>query len=310
VTRNRSTASTLRCLIYTRKSTEEGLEQAFNSFEAQREAGEAYIRSQAALGWTCLADRFDDGGFSGGNLERPALRRLHDEVKAGRVDIVVIYKIDRLSRSLLDFARLMEIFERHGVSVVAVTQQFNSTSSMGRLTMNLLLTFAQFEREIISERTRDKMSASRRKGKYVGGQAVLGYDVDRQAKRLVVNENEADRVRAIFGLYLEHQALLPVVQELERRGWRNKHWSTRNGIERGGNRFTKTSLHNLLTNVCYIGKVRYKEEVYDGEQPATVDTEVWQRVQALLCRNARTGGVRTQFGALLKGVGPDVGHES
>jgi site-specific DNA recombinase len=296
--------ASIRCAVYTRKSSDENLHMEFNSLDAQREAAEAYIRSQAALGWTCLPDRFDDGGFSGGNLERPALRRLLAEVEAGRVDVVAIYKIDRLSRSLLDFARLMEVFDRHGVAICSVTQQFNSGTSMGRLTSNLLLTFAQFERELIAERTRDKMSASRRKGKYVGGAPILGYDIDPARKRLVVNEDEAVRVRAIFGMYADHQALLPVVQELDRRHWTTKRWSTRKGVERGGRPFTKTYLHQLLTNVSYIGKVRYKDEIHEGEQPAIVEPEVWQRVQALLGRNSRSGGayVRNKFGALLKGM--------
>jgi site-specific DNA recombinase len=295
---------TIRCAIYTRKSTEEGLQQEFNSLDAQRESAEAFIKSQAAEGWVCLPERYDDGGFTGGNMDRPALRRLLGDVEAGQVDCILVYKVDRLSRSLLDFARMMETFDRHAVSFTSVSQQFNTTHSMGRLTLNILLSFAQFEREIISERTRDKMSASRRKGKYVGGAPVLGYDVDAARKRLVVNEDEAARVRAIFGLYLEHQALLPMVQELDRRSWLTKRWSTKRGVERGGSRFTKTSLHKLLTNISYIGKVRYQKELHDGEQAAIIDGEVWQQVQALLGRNARSGGgeVRNQFGALLRGL--------
>jgi len=203
----------VRCAIYTRKSTDEGLEQEFNSLDAQRESAEAFIRSQQHEGWVCLPDRYDDGGFTGGNMERPALKRLLADIEAGEIDCVVVYKVDRLSRSLLDFARIMETFERHGVSFVSVTQQFNTTSSMGRLTLNILLSFAQFEREIIAERTRDKMAAARKKGKWVGGVPVLGYDVDSRGGRLLVNEEEAVRVRAIYDLYLDHQALLPVVQE-------------------------------------------------------------------------------------------------
>jgi site-specific DNA recombinase len=296
--------ATIRAAIYCRKSTEEGLESNFNSLDAQREAGEAFIKSQVNEGWVCLPEHYSDGGYTGANLDRPALKRLRSDIEAGKVDVVIVYKVDRLSRSLLDFARLMETFDKHHVSFASVTQLFNSANSMGRLTLNILLSFAQFEREIISERTRDKMSASRRKGKYVGGQAVLGYDVDRQAKRLVVNEDEASRVRAIFALYLEHRALLSVVQELERRHWTTKRCITKQGAERGGNPFTKTSLHQLLTNVTYIGKVRYRDEIYNGEQPAIVDVEVWQRVQAVLASNSRTGGsrVRNQFGAMLKGL--------
>jgi site-specific DNA recombinase len=302
--RSATLPATVRCAAYARKSTEEGLQMEFNSLDAQREAAEAYIHSQANEGWVCLPERYDDGGYTGANTDRPALQRLLTDIEAGKVDAVVVYKIDRLSRSLLDFARLMEVFDRHRVAIVSVTQQFHSGSSMGRLTLHLLLTFAQFERELIAERTRDKMSASRRKGKYVGGQAVLGYDVDRLAKRLVVNEDEAARVRAIFGLYLEHEALLPVVRELDRLRWANKRWTTRAGVERGGKPFTRTSLHQLLTNVSYLGKVRYQDELHEGEQPAIVDADVWQRVQAVLSRNGRSGGgeVRNKFGALLRGL--------
>jgi site-specific DNA recombinase len=264
----RATVPVVRCAIYTRKSTDEGLDQDFNSLDVQRESGEAYIKSQAHEGWTCLPDRYDDGGFTGGNMERPALRRLLADIEAGKIDRVVVYKVDRLSRSLLDFAKMMETFEKHQVSFVSVTQQFNTASSMGRLVLNVLLSFAQFEREIISERTRDKIAAARRKGKSAGGHPILGYDIDPRGFKLIVNEDEAIRVRAIFELYLEHQALLPVVQELDRRGWVNKRWTTRKGRERGGKPFSKTSLHKLLTNVAYIGKVRYKNEVHDGEHAA------------------------------------------
>jgi site-specific DNA recombinase len=272
----------LRCAIYTRKSTEEGLDQEFNSLDAQRESAEAFIKSQAAEGWTCSPERYDDGGFTGGNMDRPALKRLLADVEAGRVDIVVTYKVDRLSRSLLDFARIMAVFDGHGASFVSVTQQFNSTSSMGRLTLNILLSFAQFEREIISERTRDKMAATRRKGKWSGGAPVLGYDVDTRAKRLVVNEQEAERVRAIYELYLELGALLAVVRELDRRGWRGKAWTTRKGRSRGGRVITKTRLQELLTNPLYAGRVRYRGEQFAGEQRALVDPETWRKVQNLL----------------------------
>src|SRR5262245_9657265 len=252
----------VRCAVYTRKSTEEGLEQEFNSLDAQREAAEAYIASQQHEGWACLPDRYDDGGFTGGNTERPALQRLLADIEAGKIDCVVIYKIDRLSRSLLDFAKMMELFERHRVSLVSVTQQFNSATSMGRLILNVLLSFAQFEREIIAERTRDKIAATRRKGKWTGGYPLLGYDVDPKGGRLLVNEEEAVRVCVIFELYLEKQSLLPVVEELARRGWVGKRWRNRKGKERGGQPFTRTSLYRLLTNVAYTGKTRYKGEVH------------------------------------------------
>jgi site-specific DNA recombinase len=247
---------TVRCAIYTRKSTDEGLDQEFNSLDAQRESAESFIKSQQHEGWVCHPDAYNDGGFTGGNMERPALKRLISDIERGEIDCVVVYKVDRLSRSLLDFSRIMELFDRHGVSFVSVTQQFNTTSSMGRLTLNILLSFAQFEREIISERTRDKISAARKKGKWTGGMPVLGYDVDSRAGRLIINPEEAERVRAIFDLYLEHERLLTVVQELNRREWRTKHWITKKGHERGGKPFTKNGLFRLLTNVVYTGKVR------------------------------------------------------
>jgi site-specific DNA recombinase len=293
----------VRCAVYTRKSTEEGLDQAFNTLDNQRESAEAYIRSQANEGWVCLPDRFDDGGFTGGNLDRPALRRLLADIEAGKIDCVTVYKVDRLSRSLLDFAKLLAAFEKHHVSFVAVTQQINSATSMGRLMLNVLLSFAQFERELVSERTRDKIAATRRKGKWTGGRPLLGYDVDERT-RLVINDDEAARVQAIFALYLEHEGLLPAVQELARRGWANKRWTTRKGRELGGRPFTKTTLHQVLTNVLYAGKVRYKHELHDGEHEAIVDADTWQKVQTLLRRNGRNGGalLRNQFGALLKGI--------
>lgn len=299
-----SRSGEIRCAVYTRKSTDEGLDQDFNSLDAQREAAEAYIASQKNEGWSCLPVRYDDGGFTGGNMDRPALKRLLADIEAGKVDVVVVYKVDRLSRSLLDFARIIETFDKHGVSFVSVTQQFNTTSSLGRLTLNILLSFAQFEREIISERTRDKMAAARRKGKYVGGAPILGYDIDRPASRLVVNEPEAIRVRKIFKLYLEKESLLSTISELNDRGWTTKKWTTSKGKQKGGVKFNKNNLHGLLTNVAYIGKVRYKDEVYEGQHDAIIDTEVFDQVQRLLQSNHRTGGkrVRNRFGALLRGL--------
>jgi site-specific DNA recombinase len=299
-----ATLQLVRCAVYTRKSTEEGLQQEFNSLDAQRESAEAFVASQQHEGWTCLPERYDDGGFTGGNMDRPALTRLMADVEAGKIDCVIVYKVDRLSRSLLDFARMMQAFDTHRVSFVSVTQQFNTATSMGRLVLNVLLSFAQFEREIIAERTRDKIAATRRKGKWSGGRPTLGYDVDPRGQRLVVNEDEAVRVRAIFDLYLQHQALPAVVRELEARGWANKRWTTRAGHDSGGDPFTKTGLRRLLTNVLYVGKVRFKDEVHHGEQPAIVDPGVFQQVQETLRGNGRTGGapVRNKFGALLKGL--------
>jgi len=296
--------STVRCAIYTRKSTEEGLEQEFNTLDAQRDAAEAFIRSQRGEGWVALEEHYDDGGFTGANMDRPALQKLLQDVRDGMVDCVMVYKVDRLTRSLLDFARIMEVLDKHGVSFVSVTQQFNTTSSLGRLTLNILLSFAQFEREMIAERTKDKMSAARRKGRWIGGIPMLGYDISERGGALVVNEDEAARVRAIFHLYLEHGSLIPVVQELNRRGWRMKQWTTRKGRLAGGGPFTKNRLYNLLTNRVYVGKIEFGGEVYDGEHEAIVDPEIWQRVQDRLHFNGRTGGrqVRNKYGAVLKGI--------
>ena len=294
----------VRCAIYTRKSTEEGLDQDFNSLDAQREAAEAYIRSQAHAGWTCLQERYDDGGYTGSNLDRPALQRLLADIRAGQIDCVLTHRVDRLSRSLLDFAKLMELFEQHQVAFVSVTQHFNSGTSMGRLVLNVLLSFAQFERELIAERTRDKVAAARRKGKWSGGLPILGYDVDARTKKLVINEEEAVRVRAIFVLYLEHRGLLPVVEEMARRGWCNKQSLTRQGRVRGGRPFTKGSLYQLLTNVTSRGQVRYHQEIHPGEQPAIVDPQVWQDVQALLAHHGHTrhSAARSPSKALLQGL--------
>jgi len=293
----------IRCAVYTRKSTEEGQRQ-FTSLDAQREAGEAYIASQQHDGWLCLPDRYDDGGFTGGNMDRPALARLLSEIRAGKIDCVVVYKVDRLSRSLLDFAKMMETFDKHHISFVSVTQQFNTATSMGRLVLNILLSFAQFEREIISERTRDKIAATRRKGKWTGGPALLGYDLDPRAAQLKVNPKEAARVRAIFELYLQHRALGPTVRELARRRWRTKQRQNRDGAKCGGRRFTRPTLHRLLTNVTYTGKVRYQNELYAGEQPALVPLETWQHVQDLLRNNCGSvrGRVENRSGALLQGL--------
>lgn len=299
-------ATTVRCAIYTRKSTEEGLEQNFNSLDAQRESAENYIASQKAEGWVCLPDRYDDGGFTGGNLERPAVQRLLADIQAGKVDCVVVYKVDRLSRSLLDFAKMMETFEKHNISFVSVTQHFNTTHSMGRLTLNILLSFAQFEREIISERTRDKIAAARRKGKWSGGPPVLGYDILREpgGSKLIVNPEEAKRLRAIFRLYLECASISATIRRLDRLGWVNKVWTTKAGRQRGGKPFDKSTLFNLLTNVVYRGQIAYHDELYAGEQEAIVDEDLFRRVQAQLRINRNSGGkyVRNKYGALLKGL--------
>ena len=294
----------IRCAIYTRKSSYDGLQQEFNSLDAQREAAEAYIASQKNEGWVALPDRYDDGGCTGGNMERSALRRLLSDIDMGKIDCVVVYKVDRLSRSLMDFAKIMETFERHKVSFVSVTQHFNTTHSMGRLTLNILLSFAQFEREIIGERIRDKIAASRQKGMWTGGTPILGYDVDRSngSPKLVVNPAEASRARAIFEMYLEQGTLLAVVAELDRRGWRSKVWTTRGGKRRGGLPIDKCRLHGILTNVLYIGKVTHKKEVYAGEHEAIVPEELFRNVQTRLQQNRNAGNVelRNRYGALLR----------
>lgn len=242
-----------RCAIYTRKSTDEGLERDFNSLNAQRECAEAYIKSQQQELWTAVLDKYDDGGFTGANIERPALRRLLADIEAGKIDCVVVYKVDRLSRSLLDFARIMEVFEKRNVSFVSVTQQMNTTTPMGRLTLNVLFSFAQFEREVISERTRDKMVAARRKGKWTGGTPPLGYDADPVTRKLVVNEVEAKQVKTIFKLFTETESLAETLKEIRERGLRTKSWTTRDEKQRVGTFFNRPSLTHLLKNVLYVG---------------------------------------------------------
>lgn len=302
MTRAESVPKIVRCAVYTRKSTDEGLEKDFNSLDAQRESGEAYIASQRHEGWECLPTEYDDGGFTGGNMDRPALKRLLADIQAGKIDCVVVYKVDRLSRSLLDFTRLLEVFDRHGVAFVSVTQSFSTNTSIGRLTLNMLLSFAQFEREVISERTRDKMAATRRKGKWAGGRPVLGYDII--DAKLVVNPVEAAQVRTIFELYLQRRALIPTVAELERRGWRTKRWIPRKGGDCGGLPFDKGNLHGLLTNVIYTGQVRYKAEIHAGEHAGIVDPQRFAQVQVLLKENARSreAEVKLRSSALLRGL--------
>jgi site-specific DNA recombinase len=284
----------IRCAIYTRKSTDEGLAQEFNSLDAQRECAESFILSQRQQCWVALPQHYDDGGFTGAHLSRPALQRLLADLASGEIDCVVIYKVDRLSRSLFDFTRLMQIFDRHGVSFVSVTQQFNSSTPMGRLTLNILLSFAEFERNIISERTRDKVSAARKKGKWMGGYPVLGYDPDPGRTRLVVNEAEAAQVREMFQIFLRHRSLIPTLEEIRARGWGLKSWTTREGEHRQGRSFDRHSLVRLLSNVLYLGEVKYKEEVYRGEQPAIVERKIWKRAHELLARGKRVRGTKAK----------------
>src|SRR5213596_1450933 len=280
----RGDAGRRRCAIYTRKSSEEGLEQEFNSLEAQREACEAYIRSQCHEGWLLARNRYDDGGFSGGNLERPAAQRLLTDIRAGRIDIVVVYKVDRLTRSLADFARLVELFDAQGVSFVSVTQQFNTTSSMGRLTLNVLLSFAQFEREVTGERIRDKIAASKQKGMWMGGIVPLGYDASERS--LAVNPAEAETVRCIFALYRELGGVRRVKEEADRLGLRTKRSTTASGTERGGRPFSRGHIYHLLSNPIYIGEIAHKGQLYPGQHPALIDAETWTAVRDQLVTNA------------------------
>ena len=293
-------AKPVHCAIYTRVSTDQGLEQDFNSFDAQYDASQAYIRSQAHAGWSLLRATYEDGGFSGGNTDRPALRRLLDDVRASKVDVIVVYKVDRLTRSLADFAKLVELFDQHGVSFVSVTQQFNTTTSMGRLTLNVLLSFAQFEREVTSERIRDKIAASKRKGLWVGGMAPLGYDT--KDRRITVNAAEADRVRTIFRSYLQLGSLSRVMADLRQQGIVTKVRTLKSGATVGGIPFTRGPIAHLLRNRFYIGEVTFKGEVLAGEQPAIVDRDLFEAVQAKLTEQVNshnTARMRSQ--ALLAG---------
>jgi DNA invertase Pin-like site-specific DNA recombinase len=287
----------LRCAIYTRKSSEEGLEQEFNSLHAQREACEAYIASQRSEGWVLVRDQYDDGGISGGTLERPGLQRLIDDIEDGLVDVVVVYKIDRLSRSLADFAKLVEVFDRNGVTFVSVTQSFNTTTSMGRLTLNILLSFAQFEREVTAERIRDKVAASRKKGMWMGGVPPYGYRVEN--RKLVIDDEHAEDVRWIFARFLEIGSCTELAREVGTRGFRTPR----------GNRIDKKYLYRMLSNRAYIGEAVHKGDSYPGEHDAIIDRAIWGRVHSILQESPRKRAARTRADtpALLKGLlyGPD-----
>ena len=279
-----------RCAIYTRNSTEHNLDLEFNSLDAQREACEAYIKSQAHEGWRLVPDHYDDGGVSGASLDRPALQTLLADVRTGKINTVVVYKVDRLTRSLADFAKLVELFDQYGVSFVSITQSFNTTSSMRRLTLNVLLSFAQFEREVIGERVRDKIAASKRRGIWVGGPVPLGYRVI--DKKLVVVPEEADAVRTIFTRYLELGSMRPLIEDLDRRGIRTKANGLTNGSVRGGIRFGVGSLAHLLKNRFYIGEVVYRGAIHHGEHEPILERELFEAVQAKLAANTVTRQVR------------------
>ena len=282
----------LRGAIYTRKSTEEGLDMEFNTLDAQREACEAYIASQRSEGWVATRERYDDGGFSGGNLDRPGLKQLMTDIDDGLIDVVVVYKIDRLSRSLMDFSKLVEVFDRNGVTFVSVTQSFNTTTSMGRLTLNILLSFAQFEREVIGERIRDKVAASRKRGIWMGGYVPLGYDV--QDRKLAVNDAEAASVRRIFERFVELGSATVLARELRHEGFRNKR----------GTLIDKGYLYRLLKNRVYRGEAVHKGKAYPGEHNAIIDEALWDRAHAILQESPRkrANNSRSRTPALLKGL--------
>lgn len=282
-----------RCAIYTRKSSEEGLDQAFNSLDAQREACSAYIRSQAGEGWKEAPAFYDDGGFSGGNMDRPALKRLLAEVAAGRIDVVVVYKVDRLTRSLADFAKIVEVLDRAGASFVSVTQAFNTTTSMGRLTLNVLLSFAQFEREVTGERIRDKIAMSKAKGIWMGGMVPLGYQL--ADRRLSIDPIEAELIRHIFDRYLELRSVHRLRDELELQGVRSKRWTTRGGRELGGQIFNRSGVFHILRSRLYIGEIVHKGVRHPGLHPAIIEQAKFDAVQAALDdqANERRAGSRT-----------------
>ena len=275
---------TLRCAVYTRKSTEDGLLQEFNSLDAQYEACAAYALSQRHEGWIVVPERYDDGGFSGGNMQRPGLVRLLADIAAGKVDIILVYKIDRLTRSLADFAKIVDVLDKAEASFVSITQSFNTTTSMGRLTLNMLLSFAQFEREVTGERIRDKIAASKRKGMWMGGPVPLGYEVDN--RKLIINQTESDLVRHIYQRYLELNSVVELADELNQQGHRTKVQQRTSGPHKGGCIFRRGTLYHLLANPIYRGKIVHKGEVFDGEHGAIVSLEIWEDVKATLRANA------------------------
>jgi site-specific DNA recombinase len=298
----------IRCAIYTRVSTEQGLDQEFNSLDAQYDAASAYIKSQAHAGWTLIRSRYDDGGYSGGSTDRPDLQRLLEDIRARKIDVIVVYKVDRLTRSLADFAKLVELFDAHGVSFVSVTQQFNTTTSMGRLTLNVLLSFAQFEREVTSERIRDKIAASKRKGIWVGGNLPLGYEM--KDGKIAVDEEEAEQVRLIFRRYLEVGSVNELVRDLRERNVRTKTKKLSTGATRGGIPFGRGALYYLLSNHFYIGEVKYKNEILPGEQPPIMDRTLFEAVrQKALAQWSHRTLVRNKSDHLLAGLFfDDAGH--
>lgn len=300
----------IRCAVYTRKSTEEGLDMEFNSLDAQREAGENYVASQRSEGWTLVPDYYDDGGISGGHLERPALQRLLKDIQNGLIDVVVVYKVDRLSRSLTDFSKLVELFDKHKVSFVSVTQQFNTTTSMGRLTLNILLSFAQFEREVIGERIRDKFAASKRKGMWMGGYPPMGYEV--VDRKLIINETEAELVRKIFDRYLVVQSATKLARELRAQGIHTKALMTKKGVQRNGAAMSKSYLYKMLKNPIYVGDISHKGKVYPGQHQGIISRDTWDRARDLMQESPRMRkkGKSCQSAALLRGFAACGGCQS
>ncbi|HVU63918.1 MAG TPA: recombinase family protein [Phycisphaerales bacterium] len=292
----------VRCAVYCRVSNDDGLSQAFTSLDAQRASGEAFVQAHQGEGWRCLPERFEDGGYSGGTLERPALQRLLEQVEAGEVDVICVYKLDRLTRSIRDFGTLAGVLEKKHVAIVSVTQSIDTGTSMGRLMMHVLLSFAAFERELASERTRDKIALTRQRGQWSGGRPPLGYDIANPT--LVVNEPEAVQVRLLYGKYLEIRSLSKLIDWASERGIKNKRWTSRSGESLGGCAFVKSTMAQLLSNPVYIGRVPHKGTTYPGLHPAIVDAQVFKRVQELLAENGRAGPsrVRNKFGGILKGV--------
>ena len=288
---SRPPARKMRCAIYARKSSEEGLEQAFNSLDAQREACAAFVLSQKHEGWTVVPALYDDGGFSGGTMDRPALQRLLSDIRQHKVDVVVVYKIDRLTRSLFDFAKIVEAFDARGVSFVSITQQFNTTTSMGRLTLNVLLSFAQFEREVAGERIRDKIAASKKKGMWMGGLPSLGYDV--QNRKLVVNEEEARTVVHIFRRYMELRSVRTLQAELDGAGIRSKRRISADGTPFGDQKLSRGALYLMLQNRTYRGEITHRGDAYPGEHQAVIDKPLWDEVQAILAENRVNSGDRS-----------------
>lgn len=294
----------LNCAIYTRKSSEEGLEQGFNSLDSQREYCESFIKSQHAEGWRVIPECYDDGGFSGGNTERPGLKKLMADVEAGKIDVIVVYKIDRLSRSILDFSQMLQKFEEKGILFSAVTQRISTTDAAGRMMVNIIMSFAQYEREIASERIRDKYAAAKRKGKYCGGRPILGYDVNEARDKLIVNKEESELVNHIFKRYAQIKSAKKVAQELHEQGSRTKIWNTKKGKQLGGDEWNQPQIYRVLNNRTYLGQVAHKENIYKGEHDAIITQEMWDKAHAVLeANNAdKSAAPRLKVSSPLRGV--------